>query len=250
MALRLSLSKSQYIRGLQCPKSLYLHKYHPKLRNDISDEQQAVFSRGTDVGILAQKLFPGGIEIPFDGLSVAEQVEMTRKAIARKALTIYEASFLEDGIFIKVDILQRGSKGWELYEVKSATKVKPVNLDDIAMQYYVLKEAGIKISKAYLTHINSSYVRKKRISVKKLFTHADVTAEVKALQKEVPATIKNLRKMISGLTAPTRMTAISVTTAGSISPKIPSSVWLVAGLTSLSITGSQRCLFPICLWMN
>ena len=196
MASRLSLSKSQYIRGLQCPQSLYLHKFNSDLRNEISTEQQAVFSWGTDVGILAQKLFPGGIEIPFDGLSVVEQVEMTRKAIARKTPTIYEASFLEGGIFIKVDILHRGTKGWELYEVKSATKVKPVNLDDIALQYYVLKGAGIKICKAYLTHINSSYVRKKRISVKKLFAHADVTAEVKERQGEIPDTIKNLRKLL------------------------------------------------------
>ena len=54
------LSKSLFIRGLQCHKSLYLHKYHPELKDEISEEQEAKFQTGINVGIYAQKLFPGG----------------------------------------------------------------------------------------------------------------------------------------------------------------------------------------------
>jgi hypothetical protein len=47
------LSKSLFVRGLQCHKSLYLYKYHPELKDELSPEQEALFSTGTDVGLLA-----------------------------------------------------------------------------------------------------------------------------------------------------------------------------------------------------
>ena len=55
------LSKSTFIRGCQCEKSLYLNKYHPELRQEISEQLQAVFDRGHKIGELAQQLFPGGV---------------------------------------------------------------------------------------------------------------------------------------------------------------------------------------------
>jgi hypothetical protein len=55
------LSKSTYIRGVQCIKSLYLYNNNPELRDPLSKEQQAIFARGIDVGKIAQNLFPGGM---------------------------------------------------------------------------------------------------------------------------------------------------------------------------------------------
>jgi hypothetical protein len=61
------LSKSTFIRGMQCEKSLYLNKHGRNLRDEISPEQMAVFSQGTNVGELAQGLFPGGVDCtPWD----------------------------------------------------------------------------------------------------------------------------------------------------------------------------------------
>ena len=51
-----TLSKSTFLRGLQCHKSLYLYKNFYKLRDEISSSQQAIFNQGTNVGILAQEL--------------------------------------------------------------------------------------------------------------------------------------------------------------------------------------------------
>ena len=63
------LSKSLFIKGLQCHKCLHLNKYHPELKDEITPQLQAMFDSGTEVGILAQQLFPGGIEVPYEGLS-------------------------------------------------------------------------------------------------------------------------------------------------------------------------------------
>lgn len=190
------LSKSLYIKGLQCHKALWLHKYQPELKDEVSESQQASFDSGTDVGILAQQLFPGGVEVPYDGLTPAEQIARTQELIADGTTTIYEATFSFDNIFIKVDILHHGKKGWELYEVKASTGLKDVYLNDIAVQYYVLSGCGIFPSRAALVHINNQYVRQGSIEVDKLFAILDVADEVRAKQAEVMANIAAMRGML------------------------------------------------------
>ena len=56
------LSKSTFLYGSQCAKRLYLYKFRPDLKEEVSNQQQAVFDRGTNVGILARNLFPGGVD--------------------------------------------------------------------------------------------------------------------------------------------------------------------------------------------
>jgi len=61
----IGLSKSLFIRGLQCHKSLYLHRYYPELKDAIPPSREAVFETGAEVGIVAQSLFPGGVNVPY-----------------------------------------------------------------------------------------------------------------------------------------------------------------------------------------
>ena len=56
------LSKSTFIRGLKCSKSLYLNKHRKDLRDELSDMQKAIFNQGDMVGELAQQLFPSGVD--------------------------------------------------------------------------------------------------------------------------------------------------------------------------------------------
>ena len=192
------LSKSLYIRGLQCHKSLFLQKYSADLKDDISDSQEAIFQGGRDVGTLAWQLFPGGIEIPYEGLSHQEQLDLTQQTIQEGQKTIYEATFSHQDVFVKVDILHKGKMGWEIYEVKAGTKLAPVYLDDAALQYYVLTGAGIKVSKVCISYINNCYVRKGALDVQKLFTSEDITKQVKEKQPFVLEQLKKQRRMLSG----------------------------------------------------
>ena len=52
----MTLSKSQYIRGLQCHKSLWLYK---------NNQIESAFNTVYDVEELAKALFPNGVEIEF-----------------------------------------------------------------------------------------------------------------------------------------------------------------------------------------
>jgi hypothetical protein len=198
--MRTGLSKGLYIRGLQCPKSLWLHKHAPELKDAVSEEQQAIFQSGSDVGELACELFPGGLLVPFEGLTVAEQIAKTARAMADGLEVIYEASFEHDGIFIKVDILRRGESGWEVYEVKGSTGVKDVHRDDVSLQLFVLKGAGIDVPKVCLVHIDNSYLRQGAVKVERLFVIADLTEMALERQEEVAAQVKVLRSMLTGAT--------------------------------------------------
>src|SRR5512136_3147161 len=108
---RLHLSKSLFIRGLQCHKSLYLDRYQRELKDEVSEEKQALFDSGTEVGILARDLFPGGVEVPYEGLSRQEQLDMTASEIQKGTENIYEAAFSYNSVFMKADILHKGRRG-------------------------------------------------------------------------------------------------------------------------------------------
>ena len=79
------LSKSSFIRGVQCEKHLYLYKYHYKEMDQLSEMQKAIFKRGTDVGKLAQQLFPNGIDAsPASPFQYAKAVLLTKELIEKK----------------------------------------------------------------------------------------------------------------------------------------------------------------------
>jgi hypothetical protein len=138
-----TLSKSTYLRGSQCRKSLYLHFHHPELKDPISPMQQAIFTQGHEVGRLARQLFPGGTDA---GIYVPDNygksIELTSQLIADGEGVIYEAGFSANGLHCFADIVVCGAEGWKAYEVKSSTQVKPVNLLDAAFQYFVMTGAG------------------------------------------------------------------------------------------------------------
>src|SRR5271169_295537 len=148
------LSKSLYMTGIQCHKALWLHKYQPELKDELLPEQESIFDLAAEVGRYAQELFPGGILIPYGGLSHSQQLAMTQNAIFNGASTIYEGAFSYNDVFVKADILHLGPDGWKLYEVKSSASSKEHYLDDIAIQYYVISGTGLHLAKASLVHLN------------------------------------------------------------------------------------------------
>ena len=64
------LSKSRYLHGLQCPKYLWLETWRKELRNEFDETTEETLAQGHHVGAFAQELFPGGVEIPYEELSI------------------------------------------------------------------------------------------------------------------------------------------------------------------------------------
>ncbi len=188
------LSKSTFIRGLQCEKSYYLHKKRPFLRDKLPPEQLAKFIRGTNVGVYARELFPGGINAsPGSGLQMTASIKRTGELLKEACPVIYEASFQYDGVRAALDILVAEDDGWRAVEVKSSRSLSDTYIWDAALQYHILNGAGLKINRFELVYINPAYVMHGALDVHALFVFKDVTEEVKDRQADVIALIEKLR---------------------------------------------------------
>lgn len=172
------LSKSTFIRGSQCLKSLYLNKKRPFLRDRLSQEQIATFQRGTKVGIIAQELFPDGIDArPKSPKLYQKAVIETQGLIAKGTPVIYEATFQFDGVLIMLDILVKKDKKWYAYEVKSSLSISETYLTDASLQYYVITNSGLELEDFFITYMNKDYIKEKEIDFNKLFTSRSVLEE-------------------------------------------------------------------------
>ena len=193
----MTLSKSQYIRGLQCYKSLWLYKHNPELRNMPDTSQESLFNTGNQVGDLAKQLFPDGVEIEFNANDFNGMIQKTNNLIANDTEVIYEATFNENGIFAMADILVKNGDAWDMYEVKGSTSVKEYHLNDAAIQWYALSNV-IKLHRTYIVHINNGYVREGELDIKELFTVEDVTDEVLPRQDDIPLYLSQIDEMLQG----------------------------------------------------
>ena len=169
------LSKSTFIKGVQCEKALYLHKFNSELADEISQQQESIFQTGTNVGILAQELFPGGIDAsPTDYTKYFESFKYTQQLIHEGAEVIYEAGFCFDYVMCFVDILVKKDGRWHAYEVKSSTKVSETHIIDASLQYYIMKNSGLELADISIIHIDNNYVRDGALDLNQLFHSVSV----------------------------------------------------------------------------
>jgi hypothetical protein len=197
------LSKTTYMRGHQCTKSLSLYTHHRDLLPPVSAAQQAVFDAGSEVGLLAQQLFPGGVDVrPDSARDFRESLAKTARAVVDGASVIYEAAFVYDDVLVAVDLLRRDGSEWHAYEVKGAGSVKPQHVDDAALQYYVMTSAGLAVRDISIVHLNTQYVRAGALEMPRLFTIASVYNRVQPLLPEVPARVAELKAIVQSDTEP------------------------------------------------
>lgn len=164
------ISKSAFMKAEQCLKHFYLYRNHPNLRDKISKEKQFIFQRGTDVGVFAQQLFPGGVDVTKDEkrnqLLFAEK---TKELIAQGVTTIYEATFIHNDLLVMVDILHKQNNQWIAYEVKSSLKITETYVKDACFQYFVIKNCLPDLVDFNLLTLNTNYVLNGELNIQQLF---------------------------------------------------------------------------------
>ncbi len=195
------ISKSKYIAGLQCGKLLWIH-YNAKEQLPPEDEAtQAVFDQGHEVGLLAQKLFPGGLAVS-GSVPLEESIRETRRLLEERK-PLFEAAFSFDGTYARADVLDPVRGGaWDLIEVKSSTEVKDPNTDDASFQLRCYEGAGLRIRKCLLMHIDTEYVRRGEVDPRLLFTREDVTRDARKRAKDIGDRVKEMQGIISRAECP------------------------------------------------
>ncbi|MBT6773820.1 DUF2779 domain-containing protein [Candidatus Woesearchaeota archaeon] len=194
------LSKSKYLIGLQCPKYFWIMLHESNKISEHGLVTQQRFDEGHKVGQFAKKLFPEGIDIPEGNFK--ENLEKSKELIKQRK-PLFEVAFMVDNLYSRADILVPvGKDEWDIIEVKSATKIKEVNIHDVAFQKHVYEKAGLKIRKCFLLHINNKFVKKGEINPEEFFTKEDITVQVYLAIEGIETEISNILSIMKADVCP------------------------------------------------
>ena len=150
------LTKSKYIRGLQCDRALWLDVFNPKLAR-YSAEQMRRFDHGREFEYAFKDTFPDGIDI---------SAQLKRNTSAYPALTaqlldnngtvdLFEAGFQYDDVLVLADVVHRRPDGsLDIYEVKSGSTLSETYRRDAALQHYVISHCR-QINTFNIVHANA-----------------------------------------------------------------------------------------------
>ena len=180
------ISKSRYLKGLQCPKLLWLSVHEPdaeELKPDLMTQYR--FATGHKVGALARQQFPTG-KLVENTRDFSSWLAATTEAMNANHDVIFEAAFSNDQAFVAIDILRKSDSRWELIEVKSSLKVKDTYIDDLSIQYWMLTMAGISVQQASVMTLNGDCIHPDRSNLFRLHNVTDqVTARLPAVESNI-----------------------------------------------------------------
>ena len=196
----MNISKSKFVAGIQCLKRLYLEVHQPELAAEPDDASKAAMAQGYQVGLVAQKAFPGGVTVEAGREELDRAIKTTRELVAKSEVpAIFEATFQHEGVLVRADVLKRsGRSGHRLIEVKSATRMKPYYAYDLAVQRHVLAGAGIDVKQPSLMLLNRKYVFDgKDLDVAQLFVTAEVNPEDVVSEDEISDRLKEQFRILN-----------------------------------------------------
>ena len=143
------ISKTDFVRGLQCEKMLWLDAHAPELKI-IPPEVQAKLDAGNEFGDKAMATFGAFTETTIrreDGrLYYSAMLEKTAALLQNGERVICEAAFSWYGNYCAADILKKEENGYTMYEVKNTDTVREEFLSDLGFQCLILKKSGVKLN--------------------------------------------------------------------------------------------------------
>ena len=202
-----NFSKSKLLALRQCPKRLWLEIHRPVLRED-SDATQASFQIGYQVGDIAHQIYDPenlGALIDVQSEGFGRAFERTTELLGTTQ-PIFEAGFCAGGALAFADVMlpmqSAGQQVWRMVEVKSSTSVKDYHRDDVAVQAFVARSAGVALQSIALAHIDNSWTYPGHGDYSGLLKEVDLTEEAFARTEEVKSWIAQAQHTVASLTEP------------------------------------------------
>ena len=153
----MGISKTDFMRRMQCRKMLWLDKHKPELRV-ISHEVQQRLDAGNDFGDRAMAMFGEyeNMTVYRPGTMYPDTKAMVARTIEHLELgtpVICEAAFIYYNNYCALDILRKTDSGYDIYEVKNAPAVYDQFIRDVGFQYYIVNRCKVKIGHIFIvTH--------------------------------------------------------------------------------------------------
>lgn len=202
-----NFSKSKLLALRQCARRLWLEVHRPQLRAD-SDATQASFQIGHEVGDIARRIYdPEGrgalIDVQNEGFDRA--FERTNELLAT-GQPIFEAGFSASGALAFADVMlplhSEGQQVWRMVEVKSSTSLKDYYRDDVAVQAFVARSAGVALHSIGLAHIDNTWVYGGDGDYRGLLREVDLTQEAFSRTEEVRDWIEKAQLIVASADEP------------------------------------------------
>jgi hypothetical protein len=201
----IQLSKSRYLSGWQCHLKLWYDCHERQWAVPADSVQLALFETGRRVGALARERYSGGQLVDFDHRHSKEALGHTARLMTDRSVpAIFEAAIEYRRVLIRVDVLRRNKRSWDLIEVKSGTQVKiGIHDQDVAVQLWVMRGAGVKVKQAGILNLNREYVYDgKALDLEQLFVFSDLTDIAEDLLPDVGKDIRAMKAMLRRESAP------------------------------------------------
>lgn len=152
---------------------------------------------GTQIGLLAHEMFPGGVPVPEGPGAHDRAIQRTQGLMADLSVSaIFEAAFEFDGVRVRVDILERlDNQTWRICEVKSSGSIREKNgklkdhySRDAAIQKYVLDgQNGCQIESVQLIFVDKAYLAPDNdIKACELFIREEILEEIQDISASLP----------------------------------------------------------------
>tara|TARA_R110002051_G_scaffold108607_4_gene181342 strand:- start:1128 stop:3086 length:1959 start_codon:yes stop_codon:yes gene_type:complete len=140
------LTKSRFKLGLECPNKLFFTSKKEYANKSMDDSfLQALAKGGFQVEALARLHYPDGIFINTENYEYDLATYLTQEQLKKNSVSIYEAAFEHNGLFIRTDILSKKGNHIKLIEVKAKS------FDPTDEFLFIGKRGGIKSDwKSYL----------------------------------------------------------------------------------------------------
>ena len=187
----MGITKTDFMRGMQCPKMLWLDKHKPKLKV-IPPEVQEKLDAGNEFGDLAMGMFGAYEEMTVyrPGTHIPDKKAMVQRTAAHLeagTAVICEAAFMNYNNYCAVDILRKTETGYDIYEVKNTEELHDQFIRDAAFQYYIISRCALKIGKVFIVLHGKD--------PEYPFSPVEVTQEVKGLYKWINEHIWDLNRL-------------------------------------------------------
>ena len=193
------LSKSKYIRGLQCDRALWLDVFNPRLAR-YTAEQMRRFDRGREFEYAFKDTFPNGIDISVElKRNVDAYPELTAMYLDKEEeVDLFEAGFLYDDVLVLADVVHKNSDGTlDIYEVKSGNALSETYKRDAALQHYVISHCR-EVHSFSIVHAGNAGETPAHPG----FAIVDLTEELAAQHDEIARNIAAMKTILQGTNEP------------------------------------------------
>jgi hypothetical protein len=170
------ITKTDFLTYLDAPRHLWA------LKNDKIEIE--------DIDVYLQHLMDQGYEVEGLAMQYVKNHLLDQYGVTKDDL-LMQPTQIDEVYEARTDIMIKKKDGkWDMYEVKSSSKVKKEHKYDATFQYLVFSKK-YDIDNVYILHLDKEYVKDGEISLPDLFVSDDITEDVKELEEEVLQLRKN-----------------------------------------------------------